>query len=146
MVGEVCKVKVKWSCYRSGVGQRVGRGIALLFHDRGTGKGWVVSSTPQLHFTAGKDPVPQGWSGRAENLVPTRKVKCVCVCVCVCVYIYIYIYILPFCSKERQQLPQLQQLKSTDCSEYRKNYSPIRLPQNLPTEHDIYKHPIYPST
>jgi len=39
----------------------------------------VVSSTPQLHFTPGKDPVPivqeagwaQGWSGQAENLVPT---------------------------------------------------------------------------
>ena len=32
------KVKVKWSRYRPGVAQRVGRGIALLFHDRGTGK------------------------------------------------------------------------------------------------------------
>ena len=33
------KVKVKFSRYRPGVAQRVGRGIALLFHDRGTGKG-----------------------------------------------------------------------------------------------------------
>jgi len=45
--------------------QRVGRGIAPLFHDRGTGKGWVVSSTPRPHFTPGKDPVPilqkAGW-------------------------------------------------------------------------------------
>jgi hypothetical protein len=31
-------VKVKISCYRTGVAQRVGRGIALLFHDRGTGR------------------------------------------------------------------------------------------------------------
>jgi len=31
--------KVKWSRYRTGVAQRVGRGIALLFHDRGTRKG-----------------------------------------------------------------------------------------------------------
>ena len=46
-------------------------------------------------------------------------------------YSYVYIYILYFRSKERQQLPQLQHLKSTDCSEYRKKYSPIRLPQNL---------------
>ena len=38
--------------------QRVGRGIALLFHDRGTRRGWVVSSTPRPHFTTGKDPVP----------------------------------------------------------------------------------------
>jgi len=28
--------KVKFSHYRPGVAQRVGRGIALLFHDRGT--------------------------------------------------------------------------------------------------------------
>ena len=38
-------VKLKWSRYRPGVAQRVGRGIALLFHDRGTRR-WVVSSTP----------------------------------------------------------------------------------------------------
>ena len=38
--------------------QRVGRGIALLFNDRGTTRGWVVSSTPQPQFTPGKDPVP----------------------------------------------------------------------------------------
>jgi len=59
-------VKVKWSCYRPGVVQRVGGGIALLFHDRGTRRGWVVSSTPRPHFTPGKDPVPTlqkaGWA------------------------------------------------------------------------------------
>jgi len=72
-------VKVKWSRYRPGVAQRVGRGIALIFHDRGTRRGWVVSSMPWLHFTPGKDPVPilqkagwvQGRFGREENLVPT---------------------------------------------------------------------------
>ena len=46
--------------------QRVGRGIALLFLDRGTRRGWVVSSTPQPHFTPGKDSVPilqeTGWA------------------------------------------------------------------------------------
>jgi len=52
------KVKVKWSRYRPGVAHRVGRGIALLFHDRGTRKGWVVSSMPRPHFNPGKDPVP----------------------------------------------------------------------------------------
>ena len=45
--------------------QKVGRGIALLFHDRGARRGWVVSSTPRPHFTPGKDPVPivqeAGW-------------------------------------------------------------------------------------
>ena len=60
------KVKVKWSRYRPGVAQRVGKGIALLFHDRGTRKGWVVSSTPRPHLTPGKDSVPilqeAGWT------------------------------------------------------------------------------------
>ena len=32
-------VKVKWSRYKPGVAQRVGSGIALLFHDRGTIRG-----------------------------------------------------------------------------------------------------------
>ena len=40
------------------VAWRMGRGIALLFHDHGTRKGQVVSSTPQLHFTPRKDLVP----------------------------------------------------------------------------------------
>jgi len=60
------KKKVKWSRYRPGVAQRVGRGIALLFYDRGTRRGWVVSSMPWPHFTPGKDPVPiaqeAGWA------------------------------------------------------------------------------------
>jgi len=58
--------KVKWSCYRPGVAQRVGRGIALLFHDRDTRRGWVVNSTPRPHFTPGKESVPivqeAGWA------------------------------------------------------------------------------------
>ena len=60
------KVKINWSRYRPGVAQRVGRGIALLFHDRGTRRGWVVNSTPQPNFTPGKGPVPilmeAGWA------------------------------------------------------------------------------------
>ena len=44
--------------------QRVGRCIALLFHDRGTRR--VVSSTPRQHFTPRKDTVPilqeAGWA------------------------------------------------------------------------------------
>jgi len=71
--------KVKWSCYRASVAQWGGRGIALLLHDRGTRKGWVVSSTPQPHFTLGKTwypfyrrlDGPWSQSGRVENLVPT---------------------------------------------------------------------------
>jgi len=59
-------IKVKWSRYRPGVALRVGRGIALLFHDCGTRREWVVSSTPRPHFTPGKEPVPivqkVGWA------------------------------------------------------------------------------------
>ena len=58
------KVKVKWSRYRPGVAQRVG--TVLLFHERNTRRGWVVSSTPRPYFTPGKDPVPiiqeAGWA------------------------------------------------------------------------------------
>jgi hypothetical protein len=59
-------VKVKLSRFRPGVTQSVGRGIALLFHDHGTRKGLVVSSTPRPHSTPGKDAVPilqeAGWA------------------------------------------------------------------------------------
>ena len=65
-INYLLKKKVKWSRYRPGVTQRVGRGIALLFHDCGTRTRWVVSSTPRPHFTPGKDPVPilqeAGWA------------------------------------------------------------------------------------
>jgi len=50
------KLKVKWSRYRPGVAQRVGRGIALLFHDCGIRMGLVANSTPRPHFTPWKDP------------------------------------------------------------------------------------------
>jgi hypothetical protein len=40
------------------VAHRVGRGTALLFHDRGARRWWLVSNTPQPKFTHGKDPVP----------------------------------------------------------------------------------------
>jgi len=55
-----------WTGYRPSVAQRVGKGIALLFHDRGTRREWVVSSTLWPHFTTGKDSVPilqeAGWT------------------------------------------------------------------------------------
>jgi hypothetical protein len=74
------KKKIKWPRYRPGVAQRVGRGIALLFHDLGTRRGWVVSVTTRPYFTHGKEPVPivqeAGWDPGpvwrgAENLAPT---------------------------------------------------------------------------
>jgi len=112
----VCvKVKVKWSHYRPGVAQRVDRGIALLFHDRGTRRRWGVSSTPRPLFTPGKDPVPivqeAGWAPgpvwtggkfrphrdstpdhlvRSQSLYRLSYPAHMCVCVCVCMYIYIY--------------------------------------------------------
>ena len=73
------KVKVECSRYRPGVAHLVGRGIALLFHDRGTRRRWVVSSTPSRTLPPGKTRYPlyrrlggpQGRSGRAKILVPT---------------------------------------------------------------------------
>jgi len=56
------------------------RGIALLFHDHGTRRGWRVSVTLRPLFTPGKDPVPTvqeaGWAPGpvwtgTENLTPT---------------------------------------------------------------------------
>jgi len=48
------------------VAQRVGRGISLQFHDRGTRRRRVVSSTPHPLFTPGKEAVPilqeAGWA------------------------------------------------------------------------------------
>ena len=51
-----------------GVAHRRGRGVALLFHERGTRRGWVFSSTPRPKFTPRKDPVhilqEVGWAPR----------------------------------------------------------------------------------
>jgi len=45
---------------------RGSRGIALLFHDHGTRRGWSVSVKSRPLFTLGKDPVPivqeAGWA------------------------------------------------------------------------------------
>jgi len=71
------------------VAQRVGTGIALLFHDRGTRRGWVVSSTSRPHFTPGKDSIPivqeavwapgPVWTGGKSrphrNTIPDRPVR-----------------------------------------------------------------------
>ena len=73
------KVKVKFSRYRPGVAQRVGRGIALLSHDHGTRRGDQVGARPGRTLPPGKKRYPfyrrlgglQGRSGWAENLVPT---------------------------------------------------------------------------
>jgi len=66
------KVKVKWSRYRSGVAQRVGRVIVLLFHDRGTRRGeWSAArpgrnlprERPGAHFTGGWVGPGPVWKG-----------------------------------------------------------------------------------
>ena len=60
--------------------QRVGRVIALLFHDRGTRRGEWSAARPGRSLLPGKDPVPivqeAGWAPGpvwtgAENLAPT---------------------------------------------------------------------------
>ena len=72
--------KVILSRYRPGEAQRLGRVLALLFHDRGTRMGgeWSAAS-PGRTLPPGKIQYPfhrrlggpQDRSGRAENLVPT---------------------------------------------------------------------------
>ena len=52
------KGKGKVFPFQARCGPGMGRGIALLFHNRGTRRGLVVSSTQRPHFTPGKDPVP----------------------------------------------------------------------------------------
>ena len=72
-------VKVKCSRYRPGVAQRVGRGIVLLFHDRGTRRGEWSAARPGRTLPPGKTRYPfyralggpQGPYGRPKNLVPT---------------------------------------------------------------------------
>ena len=58
---------------------RGSRGIALSFHDHGTGRGWGVSVTPRPLFISGKDalPIEAGWAPGpvwtdAEYLAPTE--------------------------------------------------------------------------
>ena len=74
------KVKVKWVRYRPGVAQRVGRGIALLFHDRGTRRCEWSATRVGRTSPPGKKRYPFYWrlggpprrSWRAKHLVPTR--------------------------------------------------------------------------
>ena len=77
-----CLVKCKGKVIQlqADVTQRVGRGLALLFHDRGTRRGWVVSKHASAAIYPRKRPGtpfyrrlggPHGRSGRAENLVST---------------------------------------------------------------------------
>jgi len=73
-------VKVQFSRYRPGVAQRMGRGIALLFHNRGTRRG--VSGQqhapaalnhrerPGTHFTGGWVGPMTGLDGRKISSPP----------------------------------------------------------------------------
>jgi len=75
------KVAVKRSRYRPGLAQRVGRGIALIFHDRGTRRGEWSAARRGRNLPPGKTRCPfyrrlggpQGRFGLAENHVrPAR--------------------------------------------------------------------------
>ena len=81
-----CKEKVKCALVQAlriclgRTARRGSRGIALLFLDHGTRRGWGVSVTPRPLFAPGEDLVPivqeAGWASGsvctgAENLAPT---------------------------------------------------------------------------
>ena len=76
-LGNKSHKNVKWSCYRPGVAQKLDRGIALLFHDRGTRRGEWSAARPGRTLPPGKTRYPfyrrlvgpQGLSGQKENLV-----------------------------------------------------------------------------
>ena len=78
-IWELLKKKAKWPRYRPGVAQRAGRGIALLFHDRGTRRGDWLASRLGRTLPPGKTRYPfyrrlggpQGRSGWGEYLVLT---------------------------------------------------------------------------
>jgi len=85
------KIKVKCTLVQalrlctSRAAHRGSRGIALVFHDHGTRRGWGVSVTLRSLFTPGKDSVPivqeVGWAPgpvwtSAKNLAPTG-IRCV---------------------------------------------------------------------
>ena len=73
-------VKVKCSRYRPGVAQRVGRRIALLFHDRGSRRGvsgqqhapaaLYPREKPGTHFTGGLVDPRAGQDGRKISSPP----------------------------------------------------------------------------
>jgi len=54
----IYNVKVKWSHYRSGVAQRVGRDISLLFHDRVTRKAEWSTTRHGRTLPSGKTLLP----------------------------------------------------------------------------------------
>ena len=128
--------KLKLSRYRPVLAQRVGRGTAQLFHDRGTRWGWVVSNTPRPLFTPRKEPVPivqeAGWApgpvwtggkslpqrdsipdrpARSSVTIPTKLPDphyyiYIYVCVCLCVLVHII-------SNEQQKCTDAHKNKSS---------------------------------
>jgi hypothetical protein len=62
--------EVKQSHYRPEQTQRVGRGIALLFRDLGTRRGWVVSLTPRPLYPQERPSThcTGGWVGLRAGL------------------------------------------------------------------------------
>ena len=79
IVGKVkCSLVQALRLYIGRTAHRGTRGIALLFLDHGTRRGWRVSVTPRPFFTPGKDPVPlyrrlggpQGQSGQVRKISP----------------------------------------------------------------------------
>jgi len=77
---KVTLVQALWLCTGC-TAHRGSRGIALLFHDHGTRRGWGVSITPQPLCSPGKSQYPlyrrlggpQGRFGQVrKNLAPTR--------------------------------------------------------------------------
>jgi len=62
-ITSILKIKVKCSHCRPSVAQRVGRGIALLLHDRDTRRGEWSAARPGCTLPLGKTIFTEGWVG-----------------------------------------------------------------------------------
>ena len=101
--------------------QRVSRGIALLFHDRGTRRGEWSAARPGRTLTPGNNRYPfyrrlggpQGRSGGPENLVPPRDF-----------FLYLHPYLLPYyCFIPIHTLFNLPRIRRTGRNLYCLSYS-----------------------
>ena len=67
--------KIKYSRYRPGGAQTMGRVIALLFHDRGTRRSEWSAARPGRTLPPGKTHFTGGWVGPRAGL-DGRKIPC----------------------------------------------------------------------
>jgi hypothetical protein len=122
------------------VAQRVGRGIALLFHDRGTRRGEWSAARPGRTLPPGKTRYqlyrrlggPQGRSGWAENLVLTGIRSRTVQPVAQSLYRLSYYRIIPL--KRPMFCPYILQLFPYNCISFHPHWQELLLPEEVTPE------------